>query len=145
MQLPITIGLHRSRFLDAGLVALLCSAGALTAIWPQTMPYRLIVFLAIAVTGLVAWRQLTPAVAAIRLENDGRMSVMPACATDFLSAEPLPGAFAHPLLCVIRLKLPDGRVQTVNATVGTLNRQDFRRLRVFLRWHAKFNEPAGDV
>jgi toxin CptA len=61
---------------------------------------------------------------------------------EFVAATPLPGAIVHPWLCVVRLKMPDGRVTSLNATVGTINRQNFRRLRAFLRWRAKFSEPV---
>jgi hypothetical protein len=145
VQFPVIIGLHRSSFLDAGFGILLVSAGALTAAWPQTEPYRLLLLAWIAVAGLLTWRRLTPAFSAIRLEHDGRIMVMRCGEAEFVAAEPQPGAIVHPWLCVVRLKMADGRVRTLNATVGPKNCQNFRRLRVFLRWRAKFNEPADDA
>jgi toxin CptA len=61
---------------------------------------------------------------------------------EYVAATPLPGAIVHPWLCVVRLKMPDGRVKSLNATVGGINSQNFRRLRAFLRWRAKFSGPA---
>jgi toxin CptA len=142
VQFPIVIGLHRSRFLDAGFGMVLASAAMLILLWPQATPFRLVALPAIALAGWLGWRQLSPALSAIRLESDGRMSVMTGGDAEFVAATPLPGAFVHPWLCVVRLKMPDGRVKSLNATVGTLNRQNFRRLRAFLRWRAKFSEPA---
>ena len=145
MQFPIIIGVHRSRFLDAGFGMLLVSTGALTVAWPQAELHRLLLLLSLAVAGLLAWRQLAPAFSAIRLEHDGRILVMLGGADEYVAAEPLPGAVVHPWLCVVRLKMPDGRVRSLNATVGTINCQNLKFLRVFLRWRAKFNEPAGDA
>jgi len=142
VQFPIIIGLHRSRFLDAGFGMLLASAAVLISLWPQAEPFRLVALPAIALAGWLGWRQLAPALTAIRLESDGEISVMADGDTEFVAATPLPGAFVHPWLCVVRLKIPDGRVERVNATVGAINGQNFKRLRVFLRWRAKFNEPA---
>lgn len=142
MQFPIIIGLHRSRFLDAGFGLVLAFAILLISIWPQASPVRLLALPAIALAGWLSWRQLAPALAAIRLESDGRVSVMAHGDAEFVAATLLPGAIVHPWLCVVRLKLPDGRVMNLNATVGTINCQNFKRLRVFLRWRAKFSEPA---
>ncbi len=142
MQFPIIIGLHRSRFLDGGFGVVLALATLLISLWPQATPFRLLAFAAIAIAGGFAWRRLAPALAAIRLESDGRISVMFHGDAEFVAVMPLPGAIVHPWLCVVRLKMPDGRVKSLNATVGTINCQNFKRLRVFLRWRAKFNEPA---
>jgi hypothetical protein len=142
VQFPIIIGLHRSRFLDAGFGMVLASVALLIMLWPQATPFRLLALPAIALAGWFGWRQLAPALTAIRLESDGRVSVMAGDDTEFVAVTPLPGAFVHPWLCVVRLKMPDGRVKSLNATVGTINCQNFKRLRVFLRWRAKFNGPA---
>jgi toxin CptA len=141
VQFPIIIGLHRSRFLDAGFGMVLTSAAMLISLWPQATPFRLVALPAIALVGWLGWRQLSPVLSAIRLDSDGRILVMTGDA-EFVAATPLPGAIVHPWLCVVRLKMPDGRVTSLNATVGTINRQNFRRLRAFLRWRAKFSEPV---
>lgn len=145
MQFPIIIGLRRSRLLEVGFGMVLASTGGLTAAWPQTDSYRLLVLLSAILAGLIAWRYLAPAFSAIRLERDGRILVMLSGEAEFVAAEPLPGAIVHPWLCVVRLKTSDGRTRTLIATVAPKNCQNFRRLRVFLRWRAKFNEPAGDA
>ena len=145
MQFPITIGLHRSRFLDIGFGMVLALATLLISIWPQASPFRLLALPAIALAGWLTWRRLAPSLAAIRLESDGRVSVMIHGDVEFVAATLLPGAIVHPWLCVVCLKIPDGRIKTLNATVGTINWQNFKRLRVFLRWRAKFSEPADVV
>ena len=142
MQFPITIGLHRSRFLDIGFGMVMALATLLISIWPQASPFRLLALPAIAFAGGLAWRRLAPALAAIRLESDGSVSVMAHGSAEFVAATLLPSAFVHPWLCVLRLKMPDGRIMSLNATVGSINCQNFKRLRVFLRWRAKFSEPA---
>ncbi len=142
MQFPIIIGLHRSRILDIGFGTVLAFAILLISIWPQASPFRLLALPAIVFAGWRGWRRLAPTLAAIRLESDGRVSVMVHGDIEFVAATLMPGAIVHPWLCVVRLKLPDGRVKSLNATVGTINCQNFKHLRVFLRWRAKFSEPA---
>lgn len=60
-------------------------------------------------------------------------------------AELMPGAIVHPWLTVVRLKTDGGRMCTLIATVDNLEREDFRRLRVFLRWQADFSVRGDDA
>ena len=71
MQFPITIGLHRSRFMDLCLlfVALLASVAALA--FPQTTTIQFSVCAVIWVAAGLAWRLLRPRFSAIRLERSG--------------------------------------------------------------------------
>ena len=75
----------------------------------------------------------------LRLEGSGRISVASDASTQFVAARLLPEASVHPLLTIIRLEVESGRQYTVIAAVDSLNGDDFRRLRVFLRWQADFN------
>ncbi len=145
MQFPITIGLHRSRFLDLGFgfIALLASGVILT--FPQSALFQLLIFTAIWVAAGIAWRQLSPKCSAIRLEHSGQISVVCHGTNDFLPAELLPDATVHPWLTVFRLKTESGDAFILFATVDSLKRQNFRRLRVFLRWQADFNALNDDA
>jgi len=58
---------------------------------------------------------------------------------DFVPAQLLPGAAVHPWLTVLRLRNAAGRVCVLCLTVDSLKKEDFRRLRVFLRWRADFS------
>lgn len=145
MQFPITIGLHRSRFMDLGLlfVALLASVAALA--FPQAITIQFSVFAVIWVAAGLAWRELTPKFSAIRLERSGQVFVVLYGKSKFLAAEILPGATVHPWMTVVKLKTEEARSKALIATVDSLNRQNFRRLRVFLRWQAEFSAPNDDA
>jgi toxin CptA len=145
VQFPITIGLHRSHFLD-GFVALctLLASGAILG-FPQTASIRITILLFIGMLAIVAWHRLAQRLSAIRLEASGQVSLARQHDREFLLAELLPGATVHPWLTVVRLKADDGQLYTLLAAADSMNREDFRRLRVFLRWRADFSAPKGDA
>lgn len=145
MQLPIEIGLHRSRFLGATLVLTALTGGAATLASPWPLLVKAALLLAITVTASLAWRRLGPQLAAVRLEQAGRILVVPAGHAEFVEAEALPGATVHPWLTVVRLRTAEGRTHLLMVAVDSMNPEDFRRLRVFLRWRAEFSVPADDV
>lgn len=145
MQLPITIGLHRSRFLDAFIVsgALLASAGALA--FPGESLIQAGVLSLACLFAFWALRQLTPSNSALRLEQNGDISLLSISKNEFKAARILPGATVHPWLTVVRYKYPERPVQTLIVTVDSLKAADFRRLRVFLRWRAEISETSDDA
>ena len=145
MQFPMTIGLHRSRFLDAFVVsgALLASAGALA--FPGESLIQAGVLSLTCLFAFWAIRQLTPCISAIRLEQNGDFSLRSISDDEFKVAQILPGATVHPWLTVVRFKCSERPVQTLIVTVDSLKAADFRRLRVFLRWRADFSELNDDA
>ena len=145
MQFPITIGLRRSRFLDTALllVALLASLAVLC--FPQATIIQLVICAAIWIIAGLTWCHLTPYFSAIRLEHSGQVSVAIDDKADFLPAEILPGATVHLWVTVAKLKTENGRSRLLIATVDSLNKQSFRRLRVFLRWQAKLSSLSDDA
>lgn len=145
MQFPITIGLHRSRFIDA--IVLMTSLLASAAIlgFPRSPLIQAALLLATWSLAMLAWRQLKPTIKAIRLERSGHLFIARPGEAEFLQAEPEPGATVHPWLTVVRLKTDDGLCTTLIAVVDSLKREDFRRLRMFLRWQAKFSAPGDDA
>ncbi|WP_428828052.1 protein YgfX [Azonexus sp. IMCC34842] len=145
MQFPITIGLHRSRFLDAALLLAAFSATAAALAFRQSPLVQLAFVMATWLLFGLAWRQMSPKLSAIRLERAGQVSIRGIRESDFLATRLLPGATVHPWLTIIRLVADNGQCHTLIATVDSLNRQDFRRLRVFLRWQADFNVPDDDA
>jgi len=145
VQFPITIGLHRSRFLNAALFLVAFSATAAVLAFRQLPLVQLGLAAAIWILyGLARW-QVLPKLSAIRLERAGQVSIRGIRQKDFLAARLLPGATVHPWLTVLRLKADNGPCHTLIVTVDSLSRQDFRRLRVFLRWQADFNVPDDDA
>ena len=145
MQFPMTIGLHRSRFLDAFIVsgALLASAGALA--FPGESLIQVGVLSLTCLFAFWAIRQLTPSISAMRLEQNGDVSLRSIVDNEYRVAQIMPGATVHPWLTVVRFKCPEQPVQTLIVTVDSLKAADFRRLRVFLRWRAEISEMSDDA
>ena len=145
MQFPITIGLRRSRFLDTALLLVAFLASLAVLCLPQATVIQFVICAAIWIIAGLTWRHLTPSFSAIRLEHSGQVSVAIEDKTDFLPAEILPGATVHLWITVVKLKTENGRSRPLIATVDSLNKQNFRRLRVFLRWQAKLSSPSDDA
>ena len=140
MRLPITIGLNRSSWQAAVLLALELLASLAVLFFQRPLLLQMVLLLAIWVIALLAWRRLAPPVAALRLEVDGTIQTS-ADGQSYLPASLLPEATVHPWLTVLRLELADGRRHALLVTKDSLNPDDFRRLRVFLRWRASFGHP----
>lgn len=145
MQLPITIGLHRSRFIDAFVVGGAVLASLLVPVFPCATLMQWGLLLTIWSIALVARRQCSLKFSAIRLETDGQLSVTLGADQEFTVAELLPDATVHPWLTVLRLKTAEGHVSSLLLSGDSLDANDFRRLRVFLRWRADFSGRGGDA
>ena len=143
MQFPITIGLHRSNFLGMALVSISLLAGGVTLALPWSAAVRGINLLLILIAAYLAWQRLGPALSALRLERSGQILVAFAGNAEFAEAELLAGATVHPWLTVVRLKTQDERKHLLIAAVDSMKPEDFRRLRVFLRWQAVVSVGAG--
>ena len=145
MQFPVTIGLHRSRFLDVALCFLALMATAAALAYPRPIVVQAGLALVAWIFCGLAWWRLTPALTAVRLEHTGRILIRDNGANEFVATKLLPGATVHPWLSVFRLKTDSERCYTLIVAVDSLNREDFRRLRVFLRWQVDFNAPDDDA
>lgn len=145
MQFPVIIGLHRSHFLDIALLfGAMLATGAVLASRQSTGIQVALVIATWIVFGL-AWRRLLPKLSTIRLERTGHVFISNNDGNVFVAARLLPDAVVHPWLTVIRLRTDEGQRHTLIATVDSLSPQDFRRLRVFLRWRAEFNAVNNDA
>jgi toxin CptA len=145
VQFPIVIGLHRSRFLGATLVAVAALACVVTLASPWLPAVRGASLAAIVIVAGLAWRRLAPGLSAIRLEQTGQIFLAATSNSAFVEAELLAGATVHPWLTVIRLKTAEQGKHMLIAAVDSMKPEDFRRLRVFLRWRAEFSGPVGDA
>ena len=143
MQFPIHIGLRRSRFLEAAVVSITLLTSGVTLALPWSTTARATSFLLVLIAGGLAWRRLGPTLSAIRLERAGQILVVVAGNAEFAEAELLAGATVHPWLTVVRLKTQDERTHLLIAAVDSMKPEDFRRLRIFLRWQAVVSEEAG--
>ena len=139
MQFPIIIGLRRSRILDGGLLLLVGLVVAALLAWPAKSGIRLVsVPLALGAGGL-GWWKLKPAFSRVRLDRAGLIAVCFPGQVEFVPLHSLPGATVHPWITVLRLREDQGKSHLLVVTRDTMNPADFRRLRVFLRWRAKFS------
>ncbi|MBU1365101.1 MAG: hypothetical protein KKE51_14895 [Gammaproteobacteria bacterium] len=145
MQFPIVVGLHRSRFLDVMLLsALILACSAILSFDCASSVQGGLVFV-VVLLAIQAWRALTPLIGSIRLERSGEVFVAKAGENEFVQATLKPGATIHPWLTVIRLVTADDCPATIIATVDRENRENLRRLRMFMRWQAKFSGASDDA
>ncbi|WP_374326464.1 protein YgfX [Azonexus sp.] len=140
MQLPIIIGLHRSSLLLG--VFLAVAMAAMAAVWllPLAPVWRAAFAALLALLLQRIWGSLRASPSRLRLERDGSVSVALTASDDFRPACCLPGATVHPWLCVFRLReAASGARHVVLVTSDSMAADEFRRLRVFLRWRAVFS------
>ena len=147
MQLPISIGLRRSRIADGILLLVATSIVAAWSFWPQPLGIRLVGALILFIGACLIHRQLEPALKIIRLDSTGGIA---GSSTSGAGAKQetlylLPGAVVHPWLTVARLRDGHGRHYIILATTDSMDSNDFRRFRVFLRWRIKFNDLTDDA
>ncbi len=145
MQFPITIGLHRSHILDAGVLVVVVLATGLLLAWPQSLVVRLPGLVMAWLAGFVVWGQLVPSLVVIRLERSGEVLGGISGQQDFVNLEVLTGAIVHPWLTVVRLRNEQGKLYNLVVTGDTMDSLDFRRLRVFLRWKMKVSAVPRDA
>lgn len=144
MQFPISIGLHRSFFL--ALLTLLVHLAAMSVICLPDWP---VLWVIAGVGGLLLsllwnWQRQAPAIVALRLLDDGQIECRRAGASDFSTAQLLPGATAHPWLTLFRVQDEAGRV-TILVAPDSAGAEERRRLRLWLRWRADFNQLPSDA
>ena len=143
MQLPTTIGLRRSCLVD-GILLVSTVVGLLAlafAAWSPVTSFLLTVVTLLA--GVSAAHALTPRIRVLRIAEDGRVSCLAAGEPEFSTVRVLPGATAHPWLTVIRLAHAEGKLLIVVAPDSAAP-DEFRRLRVWLRWRAPVSDVSGD-
>lgn len=145
MQLPITIGLRRSRFLDVSILlsVTLASAAQLAISFPTVV--KGLVLVALWVMAAWSWYRLTPVISRLHLAEVGKISIARAGDERFFNADLLPHGVVHHWLTVVRLSVEDGNTCTLIATVDNVDVDDFRRLRLFLRWQADISDRSADV
>lgn len=142
MQFPIIIGLRRSRILVAALVLLVLAVQGIGFYFFTHWGLKVIFYLLTLSLAFITWKKLTPKISEIRLERGGGISICQCSQQEFFPAYIQPNVTVHPWLTVFRVRSDGNRVFILIATVDTLNRQNFRRLRVFLRWQADFSNGA---
>jgi toxin CptA len=138
VQFPIIIGLHRSFF--GALINVVVHGGGAIAILaaPWDAWIRMGLVAAIGASAALAWRSGRLRVTSLRLLGNGSLECQLADDGEFRAAELLPGNTVHPWLTVIRLSV-DMKPVTVVVLPDSATAEEFRRLRVWLRWRADFS------
>ena len=135
------IGLHRSRIL-AGLVAISAMvAAAGLSLLPRSTQNLPVFWLLWLFACLLAIHGLRPVGYVIRLERSGSVSLQNRPDATWGEAKLGATLFVHPWLTVFRLQTTAGAASTIVVTVDSLPAEDFRRLRVFLRWRLSVSAP----
>lgn len=141
MQFPISIGLRRSRFVDGALFAVTALALTGVALTPWA-PFRLLlVGGATLLAALVAAYSATPRIRTLRIDNDGRISCQMTGRAEFIEMHLLSGATVHPWLTVLRLA-DEQHAYRVILVPDSVAPEDFRRLRVWLRWRLEVSADS---
>lgn len=139
------IGLHRSRIL-AGLVALgSVAAAAGLSVLPRSTENLAIFWLLWLFASLMAILGLRQVHWLIRLERSGAVSLQASPDANWENASLDSPLFVHPWLTVFRLRPEGGEAKTIVVTIDSLPAEDFRRLRVFLRWRLSVSVPGDDA
>lgn len=135
---PLTIPLRPSRrLLLVQSVAHLSAAGAVLA---STIPSWLMALILLLVGLSLARQRRLPPVAAIVLRGDGAIEIVGADATA-REAEVHPHTVVLSFLVVL-LYRQQGRLRSLTVPDDSLAAEDFRRLRLWLRWQSAAAGPA---
>jgi hypothetical protein len=143
VQFPIVVGLRRSHFMDSALLILTIIGVVAIALvrWPLHI-YSIISLLIVLVAVFVAFA-LSPRIRALRIDRDGQITGQLVGKPEFLPVRLLPGATVHPWLTVLRVAHEHCVYRLVIAR-DSVAPEEFRRLRVWLRWRAAVNDGPGD-
>jgi toxin CptA len=72
------------------------------------------------------------------------LSIQSHAGDDFINVDLMPSATVHPWLTVFALQAEGGQVERLIVAFDSLPAEDFRRLRVFLRWQAEISDGNDD-
>lgn len=139
------IGLRRSRLLSLAILLFLALAFVVLMATPFSWPIRAVGLFAAACVARFSWALLDPPVAAIKLGGQGEITVSRSGEGEFSPVVLLSGALVHPCLVSLLLKTEGGQKLRLIIAVDCLKPEDFRRLRVFMRWRAEFGELKDGV
>jgi toxin CptA len=141
VQFPIQIELRRSRLLWCLTFLLhVVAAGCLLALpWPPEPRYLLLVLLALS-----AWQALRPStIVGLRLGERGDLLLLFA-GGDALSVAVQPDTVVFRQLLVLRVREDDRRrPRSLALLPDSLSAEQFRQLRLWLRWRVAARDQAG--
>jgi hypothetical protein len=132
VRFPVFIGLRRSKLLIGALSLMHCAAAgaALAVSWP--LPARIALLAALAVSFPYSLRR--PRIASLRLYGDGALECLTLDGA-VLALAPFPDTTVFPWLVVLRLKAEGEKgVIPLPLFPDSMSREEFRILRLWLRW-----------
>ena len=135
MQFPIVIGLHRSILLSILLVLMHAVAAACLVVLPW--PWLLRGVLLLAVCCSLGYALRSPGIVGLRLAARDRLECLRANG-DHVSATVLADSTVFSRLIVLRLRVgEEARVSSLVLLPDQMPAEQFRVLRLWLRWHAE--------
>jgi hypothetical protein len=142
VEIPIRIGLRRSRLLSWLLVVLhVLAAGSLFLTpWPAVVSYSLL-----PPVVLSAWRTLQPStIVGLRLAENGELGFLSPDG-DLRSVTVQPDSAVFSWLIVLRVReFGQGRLHSLVLLRDSMSVEQFRLLRVWLRWLANPQAHVAD-
>lgn len=138
---PFTIALRSSRRLL--LIQVLAHFGAMAAVFIATIPAWLAALSLATLLLSLAHLRRAPAILALNVQGDGRLEKVGA---DGTAVEIVlhPHTRVLPFLVVLLFKqAPSRRLQSLTLLADSLDAEDFRQLRLWLRWRAETLSPGG--
>jgi toxin CptA len=139
VQFPIFIELRRSRFL----VFLLLLFHSLAAACALALPWLLRLAL-LGLIGLSAWRSLQPSkIVGLRLSERGGLDCL-LTGSERTTALLLPDSVVFNQLIVLRMRIGEARrIVSIPLLPDSMSAEQFRMLRLWLRWRGEPSEPVG--
>jgi hypothetical protein len=138
VRFPVFIELRRSLYRIGALCTMHGAAAGAFFVLPWPWPVRVASF---AVLAASLWYSLRPPrVASLHLHGNGGLECILPDGTS-LSAAILPDSTVFSWLVVLRLKT-DGRKRAISLLLfpDHMSREEFRRLRLWLRWHPEADD-----
>ncbi|KFB66575.1 protein YgfX [Candidatus Accumulibacter vicinus] len=147
MQFPINIELRRSRFLSFLMVLLHALAGA--CLWVLPWPAATTRHWLLLIIALSLWHALRPSrIVGLRLGEDGALTLLSGDG-DSMFVSPQADTTVFSQLIVVRIRNDDrGRLPSLVLLPDSMPAEQFRLLRLWLRWRVRVNpgdQTAGDV
>lgn len=137
MHLPLTLRLLPSALLATALVVahVLAAAGLVPTGLPLALKIPLLLVLALSLASCLRRQVLRHPVVALTLQADGGLVITRRDGT-CAAAQVHPHTTVFPWLSVLRLRV-DGRWLALALPRDALNAEDYRQLRLWLRWKSK--------
>lgn len=138
----MVVRLRRSRLLGGMVVAVALIGLLAVSAMPWPLQIRIMLGAVTALVAIQVIRALSPRVEALRIDCDGHLTCQAIGESGFVPAHLLPGATVHPWLTVLHLAIEDDAWLLVVAP-DSVAPEEFRRLRVWLRWRAVVSDVSG--